>query len=272
MRLCIVNTTDFPPKFADTLLASYEPSFAKVLRADTEVVFKPAKEGLKGDNVADFDNPYFAFLNTKPIIEAFIEAEREGFDATWINCFGDTGVRQARSVVRIPVLGPGESACHFACQLGRKFAIIAANMPGQIAQIEEQVREYGLQGRLIANGVRTDRQPFAETLEKGQQNPEIAANGVAEVAKECVADGADVIVVGCCGIGPLCSRTGFSKLTIGEQEVPVVDPVMVVAKMAEMAVDIRKATGLPIPGRVRNYVLPSEADWTRVRSVFGLPS
>ena len=83
MRLCIVNTTDFPPRFADTLLASYEPSFAKVLRADTEVVFKPAKGGLRGDNVTDFDNPYFASLNTKPIIEAFLEAERESSSSSY---------------------------------------------------------------------------------------------------------------------------------------------------------------------------------------------
>ena len=41
-------------------------------------------------------------------------------------------------------------------------------------------------------------------------------------------------------------------------------------KMAEMAVDVRKGTGLPIPSRRGNYVLPGQEDWRRVRSAFGL--
>ncbi|MCX5999354.1 MAG: aspartate/glutamate racemase family protein [Chloroflexi bacterium] len=272
MRLCVVQIMDMPAKYCGPVLDSLKPSFGTVLRPDTEVVLKTAKGGLKGDNVADPDNPYFAFLNKRPIIEAFIEAEKEGFDAAWVNCFGDPGVREARSVVGMPIFGPCESTLLFACQLGRKLAIITANMPGQIAQMEDQVREHGLEGRLIDRGVRPDRLPFAETWRRSQKNPKFAAESVAEVARECVADGADVIVVGCCGLGPLCSAAGFNTLTIGEQRVPVLDPVMIAAKTAEMAVDIKKATGLPIPSRVRNYVLPSKNDWTRVRTVFGLPS
>ena len=272
MKLCLVQITDMPPEFNEAALAMCKPSFEKVLHPDTEVVLKPAKGGLKGDNTLDFDNPYFVYLNKMPIIEAFIEAEREGFDAAWVNCFGDPGVREARAVVGIPILGPCESTLHFACQLGQKLAIITANMPGQIAQVEEQVRLHGLEDRLIANGVRMDKEPFAQAWEKGLQNPKAAADSVAETARECVADGADVIVVGCCGLGPLCSMAGFNKLTIDGQDIPVLDPVMLAAKTAEMAVDIRKGTGLPIPSRVRNYVLPSRDDWTRVRSAFGLPT
>jgi len=47
---------------------------------------------------------------------------------------------------------------------------------------------------------------------------------------------------------------------------------MVAMKTAEMAVDIKKGAGLPIPSRTRNYVLPSKEDWARVRSNFGLPA
>jgi hypothetical protein len=52
--------------------------------------------------------------------------------------------------------------------------------------------------------------------------------------------------------------------------VPIVDSVMVAMKMAEMAVDMRSGTGLPIPSRTKNYVLPAQQDWKRVRSAFGL--
>jgi allantoin racemase len=99
----------------------------------------------------------------------------------------------------------------------------------------------------------------------------LAADGVAEVARECVADGADVIVLGCAGTSLLCSMAGFNKITVDGQEVPILDSVMVGMKMAEMAADIKKGTGLPLPARTGNYVLPSKEDWARVRANFGLP-
>jgi Asp/Glu/hydantoin racemase len=101
-------------------------------------------------------------------------------------------------------------------------------------------------------------------------NPQLCADSVARVAERCVADGADVIVLGCAGTCTLCSKLGFNKINVGAQEVPIVDSVMVAMKMAEMAVEMKNATGLPIPSRTRNYVLPAQRDWKRVRRAFGL--
>lgn len=271
MRICLVHITEMPEGFHEIWFSMVQQSFDKVLRSDTEVVLKPIKRGLKGDNVLDFDNPYFALLDRVAIVEAFIEADREGFDAACVHCFGDPGVREARSVVGLPIFGPAESSMHFACQLGRRFAIIGTNMPGQLAQIEEQVREHGLQDRLIPNGIRFDKEPFARIWDKWLGNPQMAADAVAEVARECVADGADVIVLGCAGTSLLCSMAGFNKIIVDGQVVPILDSVMVGMKMAEMAGDIKKGTGLPLPARTRNYVLPSKEDWARVRANFGLP-
>jgi allantoin racemase len=92
------------------------------------------------------------------------------------------------------------------------------------------------------------------------------------VAKECVADGADVIVIGCAGTSLFCSMVGFNQITIDGQVVPIIDSVMAAVKTAEMAVDIKKGVGLPMPSRTRNYVLPSKEDWARVRANFGLPA
>ncbi len=271
MKLCVVTIGDVSDKWIGEALASIRASFHSVLRPDTEVTLKPARGGLKGNNYLDFDNPYFVLLNKRPIVEALIEADKEGFDAAWVNCFGDPGVPEARAVVRMPIIGPCEATLHLACQLGRKFAIIAANMPGQIAQVEEQVRQHGLEGRLIANGVRTEKEPFGPAYEKGLRDPRTSADSVSEVARQCVIDGADVVVIGCCGIGPILSSLGFNKLTFSGQEIPILDPVMVAAKMTEMAADIRNKTGLPLTSRTRNYVTPGRNDLVRVRSHFGLP-
>ena len=79
-----------------------------------------------------------------------------------------------------------------------------------------------------------------------------------------------MLVLGCAAACMFCSTVGFNKISVGRQEVPIVDSVMVAMKMAEMAVDVRDGTGLPIPSRTRNYVLPEREDWKRVRSAFGL--
>jgi len=271
MRLCMVQILDLPEEFLDPMFGMMKSSFDKVLRPDTEVVLKPAKGGHPPDHLEDLDNPYFDLLNKRPVIEALLEAEKEGFDGAWVNCFGDPGIKEARSVVGIPVFGACESTLHFACQIGRKFAVITANMPGQVALMEDQVRQHGLQDRLITNGVRTDKTPFEEAMTKGMQDPKLIAVSIEEVARGCVADGADVVIIGCCGLGPLCTLAGFNKITVGGgQEVPVLNAVTIVAKTTEMAVDIKKGTGLPIPSRIRGQALPSKGDLARVRTVYGL--
>ncbi len=272
MKLCLVHITEMPNEFIDPWFSAVKNSFDKVLQPGTEVMLKPIKQGLKGDNVLDFDNPYFAMLDKREIVEAFIEADKEGFDAGTVHCFGDPGIKEARSVVRMPLFGPAEATMHFACQLGRRFAIIGASMPGQPGQISEQVQQHGLQDRLIPNGIRFEKEPFVDCFPKWLGNPQLCVDSVTEVARECVADGADVIILGCAGTSLFCSMAGFNKLTVNGQTVPVLDCVMVAAKMAEMAVDIKKGTGLPIPARTANYVLPSEDDWVRIRSAFGLPA
>jgi allantoin racemase len=143
-------------------------------------------------------------------------------------------------------------------------------MPGQPEQLSEQVRQHGLEQRLIRDGIRFDEEPFTEAFPRWLANPQLCADSVARVAERCVADGADVIVLGCAGTCALCSKVGFHKIEVDAQEVPIVDSVMIAMKMAETAVDLRSATGLPIPSRTRNYVLPAQQDWKRVRGAFGL--
>ena len=270
MRLALVHITQLRGELVDGWFGFVRASFDPVLRADTEVVLRPIKQGLKGDNVLDFDNPYYALLDKREIVEAFIDADKEGFDAGSVHCFGDPGIKEARAVVKMPLFGPAESAMHFACQIGRRFAIIGTNMPGQLEQLSEQVRQHGLARRLIRDGIRFDEEPFAEAFPRWLANPQLCADSVARAAERCVADGADVIVLGCAATCALCSKVGFNRIDVGSREVPIVDSVMVAMKMAEMAVELRNGTGLPIPSRTKNYVLPSEQDWKRVRSAFGL--
>jgi allantoin racemase len=59
-----------------------------------------------------------------PFLDAFREAERQGYDAVVPLGTLDLGVDAGRCVVDIPVVGPSESMLHVASMLGRRFGII----------------------------------------------------------------------------------------------------------------------------------------------------
>jgi allantoin racemase len=59
-----------------------------------------------------------------PFIEAFCDDERQGYDAVVPLGTLDLGVDAGRSVVDIPVIGPGGSMLHIAAMLGRRFGVI----------------------------------------------------------------------------------------------------------------------------------------------------
>src|SRR5215470_4871721 len=52
------------------------------------------------------------------------EAEAARCDAVICDCFADPGVRAARELVNIPVIGPGEASMLLAASLGQKFSVI----------------------------------------------------------------------------------------------------------------------------------------------------
>ena len=58
------------------------------------------------------------------IFEAGCRAEQEGFDAVCIDTMSDSGVAALRSVLRIPVVGPGKVSMLTALMLGDNFSII----------------------------------------------------------------------------------------------------------------------------------------------------
>ena len=56
-------------------------------------------------------------------IDNAVEAAAQGYDAFVMGHFQDPGLYEARSAVRIPVIGLGESTLHWAAQLGRNIGL-----------------------------------------------------------------------------------------------------------------------------------------------------
>ena len=54
-------------------------------------------------------------------------AERDGLDAISIGCDLDTGLKLARSLVDIPVVGITETSMLTSCSLGKRFGSVSSN-------------------------------------------------------------------------------------------------------------------------------------------------
>ena len=265
MKLCYVNIN--AEETSEPLFRLLDSLFHKVLRADTEVSIKSVAPGL---NRALDLHPYFYFLNKRSIIERIIEAEKEGFDAAVVGCFWDPGVREARATVNIPVIGIGEASMLFACFLGDKFAIVSLNEPSLLPEIDAEIKAYGLEQRTISNPVRSIKMSTYDVFTKGMENPTLVAQDVLERTKECVADRADVVIVGCNGLGPLCTLTNVVKVEDGD--VPILDCTSIGLKMAESIHEISGRLGIPFRSRATVHALPKQKDLKRVRQLFGLES
>ena len=58
------------------------------------------------------------------VLETGLSAEKEGFSAVCVDTMSDSGVSALRSVLSIPVVGPGRTSMLTALSLGNKFSIV----------------------------------------------------------------------------------------------------------------------------------------------------
>lgn len=182
-----------------------------------------------------------------------IAAEREGFDAFAVGHFQDSGLHEARSAVRIPVLGLGETSMLHACTLGQLIGLVTIH-PIFIPWHQEQIMRYGLRERVIgvtalsglgvADYARAcaDEAAFAQVLDRFERAAQPLLDAGAEVL--IPAGGLPALV--------LSRRAG---LEVGGAA--VLNAVPVLAKHTEAAVALAQL-GLPVASRRGTFALPSE--------------
>lgn len=165
---------------------------------------------------ASIESSYDEALNAPAIVEAVVRAEREGFDAVFVDCFGDPGVDAARERVSIPVVGGFEPAVHTARLLTDRFSIITV-LPNGFPLFRRLIRKQGMEGCITSIrwvNIAVLDLSGAETLGDALALEAELAVGV---------DGAEGIVLGCTGILGL-ARTLQKTLAARGHGVPVVDP------------------------------------------------
>lgn len=238
MKICIVHVTaeEVSGPYTDQIV----PNFERVKRPDTEIVHKYVRHLRRA---TDTVFAYPTLLNKIDVIDRVVEAESEGCDAVMVACSGDTGVSDARTVVRIPVVGPMEAGMHLACTYGYRFGIVTVDDTTWSAYMHTAVHQAGLIQRFA--GLKQIKTPSKVAFTLGW------TTGLSELmddvrasALELVAEGAEAIVIGSAGLSVMSTTIGMGSIG-GDLEVPVFDCLTAGMKMAELRADLQRHLGVP---------------------------
>ncbi len=212
--------------------------------------------------IAD-DYRVMEYLDSREVIFNAARAQVQGYDAFLIGNVTEGGLREAREMTDIPVLGLAETCFGFACVMGANFALITVN-DKFTPRLIESVHRYGLAQRLAGiQKMRSDPQDlkraFAEPTHRRVILEQFAAAGRA------AADAGAEVLIPCGGVlMTLLIDEGVHQLG----STPVVNGIIELVKFAEAAVKVRALTGRFTSKRL-NYAPPTGETLRRIREFYG---
>jgi allantoin racemase len=204
---------------------------------------------------ASIESAYEEHLTVPATAEAMLDAERKGFDAALLGCFGDPGADAIRELLtRMPIVAPGEAAFHLAALLGERFGIVTVGS-SVVRPLRQLVSRTGLGERLA--GLSVVETPVLELA----RNPERTFDRMVTAGRELVEErGADTVVLGCMSMAFL----GVTPQLEAELGVPVVNPARSALKLAEALV------GSGLRHSKRAYPVPPKLAQGRVAAAAAL--
>jgi len=173
------------PIISDIWTKETDEYVSKYLLPDTEIVTRKLSYG-----PASIESEYDEMLASPEVVFMCRQAQTEGFDAVFVNCFGEPGVRAARECVDIPVFGGFEPAVNYALGISEKVGIVTV-LPEVVSMIEGLIAVKGLKER-----IKSLRYVNIPVLDLGDISDLIKAL-IAESKKAITEDGVGVIVLGC---------------------------------------------------------------------------
>lgn len=198
--------------------------YGRMARADTIISVVALDESVPSE--ADPTDPYVL----PAILQKIQESERDGMDAVIINCMEDPGLEAGRQLVKIPVIGPAQTAFHIAAMLGYKFSVLfPLDNP---YYIEKLVERYGLIHRLASVKI------LDASLEVLATDKATSVESLVTSSLEAIKmDGAHVIVPGCMYTIGMAGEVQARLEKLGFP-IPVIDPGLLAVRMAETLVDL----------------------------------
>lgn len=155
-----------------------------------------------------------------------IKKNKGKYDGFIINCFLGPGVKEAKSIVDVPVIGPGEVSFHVASLLYNKFGVISPR------------RETGdIVGEMVSNAGLDKKFAGVVELNLGVDDllkePEKTRERIIFASRKLIDDmNAEVIIFGCTGL------VNFAEEIRSVLDVPLIEPVITSLKMTETLVSL----------------------------------
>jgi len=195
------------------------------LGPDISFHFRPVRAG-----PANYTSDHDSVLADISILDAGKRAQEEGYDAVCIDTMSDSGLAALRSVLDIPVIGPGRASMLTAMMLGERFSILI--MWDRWRRLyKKSILELGLTWRcasIRSIGV----EPSNQSLLAGKEEEVFPL--LLTAAQRCVdEDGADVIL-----LGSTTMHQAHEYLR-ARLPVPVINPGPLSYKLAEAALALR---------------------------------
>jgi allantoin racemase len=245
----------------------YNVALRQVLESSMDACTQIEVHGLtKRGGVGD-QYRYLEFIETQEVLENVERAAREGFDAFLVGNICDPGLREAREIADMPVLGLGETSFHVASLMGGNFSLVTGS-PKHIPKILENVRRYALQDRL--HSARSMQMIRLVDLEDGFTQPVIGKALIERFLAECTVaneTGAEVIIPAVGVLMVLLARAGLHDT--GPGGIPILNGVKALVKMGEMAVRLRALMGGNWTSRRCMYQQPPESQMPEIRDYYG---
>jgi Asp/Glu/hydantoin racemase len=221
-----------------------------IARPGTEVHLHSMPEGVYGSRTPAecVIYPYIASLHAQIILDNARRAQAEGYDVFALSSVQDPAIREARALLDIPVVGYGEAAMHFACLLGSRFVIIVFGERFD-QMLDVRIRELGLAGRALPT-MQMERTTFGDVA-KGLEDATALLDAFQVAARKAIALGAEAIIPGQLYLSEAITRAGVTRI----DEVPIVDGLAAVVKMAEVMADFRRL-GITVTRRGYTHAQP----------------
>ncbi|MBD3305015.1 hydantoin racemase [candidate division KSB3 bacterium] len=232
MKIVVLN-----PNSSEIVSDVIMKSAQKKARPSTELIRLTNPAGTK-----NIDCGFADYMSTHSHMQACLEKVKEvQADAVVLAGFGNVGVYALKEALEIPVVSISEATMAVACLMGHKFSTVTM-LKQFIPYQEDLVRLYGFDQkcascRAININVERAASDREETLAELKEE-------VQRVVKE---DGAEVIILACAG---LCGYEDDLSDLLG---IPVLDPVVVAVKVAEMMAE----TGLS-QSKIRKFAFPPQ--------------
>jgi allantoin racemase len=213
----------------------------KTLGPDVEIMYDSGENDSVETYLDLMSNPFFSSLDGKVLLGKLYKFQEEGCDGVLISCTQDPLLNEARSLLRIPVVGTIESSIFSACMAGSKFSFLVHRDRRVVEITEDLVVRYGLQSRMTPMVMASER--YDEIVFEAFKNPELVRQEILAGCREVVEKGAHSVILASTALSMLATACGIAE--VPEYGAPIFDPLCVGAQMLRYRIGLLRSMGIP---------------------------